>query len=186
MVENSPRRTWRAMRSGIASSLETGRAQVARWSGRRATRSSTTIPAAASSGRPYLLILRRVSPKVRLRTTQERGFDLPWGPSYPRRMIPRRLLIVFIPLVVVASPACSRVRSAPPAPASESGPETVVARVEGRPITQKEVDAKAGGTLQRLADEEYQARRDALDDLITEKLVDTQASAQKISRDELL
>jgi protein-disulfide isomerase len=101
-------------------------------------------------------------------------------------MISRRLLIVLIPLVVAASPACSRVRSAPPAPASESGPETVVARVEGRPITQKEVDAKAAGTLQRLQDEEYQARRDALDDLITDNLVDAQASAQKISRDELL
>lgn len=100
-------------------------------------------------------------------------------------MISRRLLIVLIPLVV-ASAACTRVRSAPPAPASETGPETVVARVEGRPITQKEVDAKAAGTLQRLQDEEYQARRDALEGLIADRLVDAQASAQKISRDELL
>lgn len=101
-------------------------------------------------------------------------------------MIARRLLLAVFPVVALVSAACSSARSAPPAPPSEAGPQAVVARVAGRAITQKEVDDRAAGALQRLADEEYQARRDALDALVTEKLVDGQAAAQGISRDELM
>jgi hypothetical protein len=53
-------------------------------------------------------------------------------------------------------------------------------------VTQKEVDTRAESTLQRLKDEEYEARRSALDEIITERLMDAQAKAQGLSRDELL
>jgi protein-disulfide isomerase len=100
-------------------------------------------------------------------------------------MTVRRLLYALVPAVLVASGACSRARSAPPAPVSESDPQAVVARVDGHPITRKEMDAKAAGTLQRLEDEAYQARRDALDELVTERLIDAAAAAQGLSRDAL-
>jgi protein-disulfide isomerase len=61
-----------------------------------------------------------------------------------------------------------------------------VARIDGHAVTQKEVDTRAESTLQRLKDEEYEARQSALDEIITERLMDAQAKAQGISRDELL
>ena len=86
----------------------------------------------------------------------------------------------------MASAACSRARSAPPSPAEGGDPQAVVARIDGHAITQKEVDARAETTLQRLKDEEYEARKSALDELVTERLMDAQATAQGISRDDLL
>jgi protein-disulfide isomerase len=87
---------------------------------------------------------------------------------------------------VLAAAACSSARTAPPPAESDTDAQAVVARVEGRPITRKEVDAKASGALQRLEDEEYQARRDALDELITDRLVDAEAGKQGLSREELM
>jgi len=101
-------------------------------------------------------------------------------------MIARRVaaLLVLLPLAA----ACSRARSAPPPPADAAVTEdqSVVARVNGTAITRKEMDERAKGTLERLRDEEYEARRSALDDLVTEKLLDAEAASRKVSRDELM
>jgi len=110
----------------------------------------------------------------------------PGRPGYPAQMTARRAVAVLIPLVLAAAAACSQARSAPPPRAEGEGPEAVFARIDGHAITQKEVDERADSSLQRLKDEEYEARRRALDELITERLMDAQATAQGISRDELL
>ena len=99
-------------------------------------------------------------------------------------MIARRTFAALIPLVLTA--ACTGARTAPPARAESGDPQAVVARIDGHAITQKEVDARAESTLQRLQDEEYEARRNALDEIVTERLIDAQAAAQGLSRDELL
>jgi protein-disulfide isomerase len=98
-------------------------------------------------------------------------------------MIARRMFAALVPLLAVVSAACSSARSAPPSDADQAA---TVATIDGRPITQKEVDARAQGTLQRLSDEQYEARRTALEEIITEKLVDAQAAARGISHDELM
>ena len=106
--------------------------------------------------------------------------------GYAGRMIARRTVVALLPLALVASGACSRARSAPPSSAEGGDPQAVVARIDGHVITQKEVDARAQSSLQQIRDEEYEARHNALDELITERLMDTQAAAQGISRDELM
>jgi protein-disulfide isomerase len=98
-------------------------------------------------------------------------------------MTARRAAAALIPLAFAAA-ACSQARSAPRTEGEEA--QAVVARIDGQAITQKEVDARAESTLQRLKDEEYEARQSALDEIITERLMDAQAKAQGISRDELL
>jgi protein-disulfide isomerase len=93
-----------------------------------------------------------------------------------------RPVLVVLALAAAAAAACSRARSAD----REGDPQGVVARVAGRPITQKELDAKAVGALQRLKQQEYDARREALDELVTERLLDAEADSQHLSREELL
>ena len=99
-------------------------------------------------------------------------------------MTARRAVFAWIPLALATAAACSQARSAPRAEGDDA--QTVVARIDGHAVTQKEVDTRAESTLQRLKDEEYEARRSALDEIITERLMDAQAKAQGISRDELL
>jgi len=83
----------------------------------------------------------------------------PGRPGYPAQMTARRAVAVLIPLVLAAAAACSQARSAPPPRAEGEGPEAVFARIDGHAITQKEVDERADSSLQRLKDEEYEARR---------------------------
>jgi len=93
----------------------------------------------------------------------------------------RTLLAV---LALTAAAACSRARSA--GLERDADPKAVVARVAGRPITRGELDAKAAGPLQRLEQQAYDARREALDELVTERLLDAEAQSRHLSREELL
>ena len=95
----------------------------------------------------------------------------------------RRVPALAALLALTAAGGCARARSAPPA---EGDGEGTVARVNGHAITGKEVDARAAGTLQRLKDQEYEARRNALEDLISERLLDAEGAARHLSRDELV
>ena len=99
-------------------------------------------------------------------------------------MTARRAAAAFVPLALAAATACSQARSAPRTDGDDA--QAVVARIDGQAVTQKEVDARAESTLQRLKDEEYEARRSALDEIVVERLMDAQAKAQGVSRDELL
>lgn len=96
----------------------------------------------------------------------------------------RRTFLLFAAVAALA--ACSRARSAAPPAAGDEAGGKIVARVAGEPITQKDVDARAAGALQRLRDQEYEARKDALDEIVTERLVDAAAKAQGVSREELM
>ena len=100
-------------------------------------------------------------------------------------MTARRLAVLFVPLVAGLAAACSSARSAPPAPASEREAPPV-ATVDGKPISQKEVDARAQGALQRINDEAYDARHSALEEIIVERLIDAQAAARGVSREQLM
>src|SRR5689334_15949824 len=64
-------------------------------------------------------------------------------------------------------------------------PETVVATVNGTPITLKQVDGTIGSTLLPLQQQLYSVRKVALDNLITARLLETEARAQSVSIEEL-
>jgi protein-disulfide isomerase len=64
-------------------------------------------------------------------------------------------------------------------------PETVVATVNGAEITLRQVDEAVGPTVLPLQQQLYAVRKVALDNLITAKILETEARAQGVSADEL-
>jgi protein-disulfide isomerase len=62
----------------------------------------------------------------------------------------------------------------------------VVAEVNGAPILASELDQRAAGRLARLRQEEYEVRRQVLDELVAERLVAAEAAKRKVSPEELL
>ncbi|MFO0763231.1 MAG: thioredoxin domain-containing protein [Byssovorax sp.] len=95
-------------------------------------------------------------------------------------------------LALAALAACSRPQASrtPPAaqatPAAAKGGDTVVAEVDGAPILAAELDRKAEARLTRLRQEEYEIRKQALDELVAEKLLAKEAAARKVSPEELV
>jgi protein-disulfide isomerase len=89
-------------------------------------------------------------------------------------------------LVVLTTWGCARTPSASPAAGAAPDARKVVARVAGNAITMEEVDLRAAGKLSRLRDDEYQARRQALDEMIVERLIEKEAAARGISTEALL
>jgi protein-disulfide isomerase len=87
-------------------------------------------------------------------------------------------------LAIIAAAGCARSRAA--SPESAEDPRKVVARVAGSSITLEEVDRHAAGKLLRLRNEEYETRRQALDEMITERLFQKEASARGLSQEALL
>ncbi|HXK11577.1 MAG TPA: thioredoxin domain-containing protein [Vicinamibacteria bacterium] len=77
-----------------------------------------------------------------------------------------------------------------PAAAPSSSPTVsgvgVVAEVNGAPILASELDQKLGARLGRLRQEEYEIRRQALDELIGERLVAAEAAKRGTTTEELL
>jgi protein-disulfide isomerase len=75
-------------------------------------------------------------------------------------------------------------KAAPPpaAPASDD----VVAVVAGQSIKMSEVDQRAAGALQRLEQERFEARQQALDELVAERLLAREASTRGLTREALL
>jgi protein-disulfide isomerase len=92
----------------------------------------------------------------------------------------------------VALVACSR-RGVPAPPAAGSAPANpgptavsgVVAEVNGTPILASELESKAAGRLARVRQEEYELRRQALDELIAERLVAAEAARRRVAPEEL-
>ena len=62
----------------------------------------------------------------------------------------------------------------------------MVAEIGDLRITLAEVDRKAAGSLERIRAEEYEVRRQALDELVAEKLFAREAAARGLSKDVLL
>ena len=95
---------------------------------------------------------------------------------------------VFTAAAVAAAGGCSRSRgpvSAPPAP-SAGDPKQVVAEVDGQPITRGELDRKAADSLIALRQQEYDILHQALDQLISDRLMEKEAAARRLSREALL
>jgi protein-disulfide isomerase len=85
-----------------------------------------------------------------------------------------------------AAPAASGAAAARPSASPTASGVGVVAEVNGSPIFVSELDAKASSRLVRLRQEEYEIRRQTLDELVAERLLDAQAAKGGMSRDELL
>lgn len=64
-------------------------------------------------------------------------------------------------------------------------PEAVVASVNGVEITQKQVDDSAASQIYPLQQQLYAVRKAALENLITTRILESEAAAQKIAIDEL-
>ena len=97
----------------------------------------------------------------------------------------RRLLSSTCVLALLGVTGCARSRAASP-PSADEDPGKVVAHVGGASITLEEVDRRAAGKLQRLRNEEYDARRQALDEMIVERLFQKEAAARGVTQDALL
>jgi protein-disulfide isomerase len=94
-------------------------------------------------------------------------------------------------LLVAVFPGCKP--SSGPAPAAGAAaasttadPQAVVAEVDGAPITAAELDQHASAELQRLEDQEYEIRKNALEDLVNKRLVQKQAVTRGITEQELM
>ncbi|HSD27813.1 MAG TPA: thioredoxin domain-containing protein [Vicinamibacteria bacterium] len=108
-------------------------------------------------------------------------------PSRPPSPASRTLAILAVALAVGA---CSRSGRIPP-PAGRTGARAassadVVAEVEGAPILASDLEQKAARRLARVRQEEYELRRQALDELIAERLVAAEAAKRGLSTETLL
>jgi len=108
-----------------------------------------------------------------------------------------RTLALLLP-AILALAACSRPggkaspagvpapAATPTAPASTAVTGVgVVAEVNGAPILAAELERKVAGRLARVRQEEYELRRQALDELIAERLVAAEAAKRKVTPEEL-
>jgi protein-disulfide isomerase len=98
-----------------------------------------------------------------------------------------RAAVALGPLPILLAAACSSSSARPgPSPSASAAAADVVAEVGGRPITLQEVDQRAASGLQRLAQEQYEVRRQALEELISERLLEQEASARGVTPEALL
>jgi protein-disulfide isomerase len=105
-----------------------------------------------------------------------------------RQAVRRSSLPLLLAAALGPASACTRpTGAASPAPGTASpAAEEVVADVGGRRITLRDVDQRAAGGLQRLAQEEYELRQQALQELVSEKLVEQEATARGVSPEALV
>ncbi len=102
------------------------------------------------------------------------------------------ILILAAPLALAGCSRPGGQASSPGAPAkgASSAPAVsgvgVVADVNGAPILAAELDERVAGRLARLRQEEYEIRRQTLDELIAERLIAAEAAKRGVSTDELL
>lgn len=88
-------------------------------------------------------------------------------------------------LAACSRPGSTPARSAPAASVTVSG-SGVVAEVNGGPILASELEQRAAGRLTRLRQEEYEIRRQVLDELIAERLVAAEAQKRGLTAEALL
>jgi protein-disulfide isomerase len=96
-----------------------------------------------------------------------------------------RFALVLSAATLVSCRAQEPSRSASAGPAGAAG-STVAATVDGVAITIAEVDERAKESLTRVRQQEYEARRQALDDLIVERLIAKEAQGRGVSVEALL
>jgi len=91
-----------------------------------------------------------------------------------------------LPTVVLAAAAVGCARTQAQAPAADAAGSRPAAQIGGTRITLDEVDKRVAGTLARIDFEKYEARRRALDDMVSERLIDEAARAKGVTREALL
>jgi protein-disulfide isomerase len=84
-----------------------------------------------------------------------------------------------------ATPGAGAPATAAPPTATVSG-VGVVAEVSGAPVMASELDAKAASRLVAVRQQEYEIRKQALDELVAERLVAAEAARRKLSVEDLL
>jgi protein-disulfide isomerase len=88
-------------------------------------------------------------------------------------------------LACVFLPACARNTDAETKPGTTAtpaqGPGSVVASVNGAPITFEEMEERAARRLHSLRQEEYEARRGALEEIVYERLLQAEAQRRSMS-----
>lgn len=92
------------------------------------------------------------------------------------------VILLFAAACGTASQQQPRAREGSRQPSDES----VVATIDGEPITLEDVDAKVLATNVSVFQELYNARREALGELVADALLSEEASSRGISREELL
>lgn len=96
-------------------------------------------------------------------------------------------LVIALALLIAA---CSRPGGTPAGSAPKGGAAVsgtgVVAEVNGGPILGSELEQRAAGRLTRLRQEEYEIRRQVLDELIAERLVAAEAQKHGLTAEALL
>lgn len=102
------------------------------------------------------------------------------APVRARRLVPALVLGSLFAFVT----ACSTPGVATPVAAGDAN--AALAKVGGAVITLEDVNNHAASELAALRRQEYEIKRKALDDLIDEKIVEQEAAAQKISKEDLL
>ena len=90
--------------------------------------------------------------------------------------------VAIVASILALATACSQEQ--PVEAAESSGTSKVVARFDGEPITDDDLDIR--GELTRLEQEAYKARQEALDRLITVKVLEKEAKKNGIEVEELL
>lgn len=101
----------------------------------------------------------------------------------------RYLLLVAAVSVAVAFAACKPqavASSAGARPSPNVAGSPVVASVNGEPITEAEVDLRAADRLVQIRQEEYEARNDAINEIVAEKLLEREARGRRITVPALL
>jgi protein-disulfide isomerase len=97
----------------------------------------------------------------------------------------RRRALVLVVLTLAAS--CKR-NPGPGGsnPAPSLPPEGSVAEIDGTPITAAELEERVGNRLARIRQEEYETRRQALDEIITDRLLAAEAKRRGLSVEDLV
>jgi protein-disulfide isomerase len=85
-----------------------------------------------------------------------------------------------------APDAPASARGAGSSPASPAGGKDTVAEVDGATISESELEERAYNRMARLRQEEYDTRRQVLDEMIVERLVAAEAKKQHVSPEQLL
>ncbi len=74
----------------------------------------------------------------------------------------------------------------PPKATTEKASPEPIATVDGQAITEEELMTAAQGQLRSLRDQEYQIKRQALDNLISQKILEAEAKKKGVTTDKLL
>jgi protein-disulfide isomerase len=88
--------------------------------------------------------------------------------------------------LVLISTACSRPAGKPSATSSPTASTDVVATIDGKPILAKDLDARVDRRLSRLRQEEYEIRSQALEEIISERLLVKEAGIRGITTEGLI